>query len=356
LADRDEAPDRSVGAPHPREQTLLFGHAEAERVFLDAFRAGQLHHAWLVGGVEGIGKATFAYRAARFLLAHPDPTAAAVDAATSLFVDAGHPAARQLAVQSHPDVAIVRRGLKKDGKGYLSEIAVADIRRMLDLFETTSGAGGYRICIVDSADDLNASSANALLKMIEEPPPRSLFLIVAHAPARALATIRSRCRRLALRPLSPADVGAAIRSLGPPWSENAEPLLEQAANLSQGSVAKALSLLDADVIALIEAVQGVLDRLPHVQPGALLALAEALAGRANEDDFETAFGVIEGWIAAEVRSRAGEGAARLAPLVEVWEKNARATREAQVFNLDRRPLVISMFGDLAEAVRRSRAA
>jgi DNA polymerase III subunit delta' len=356
MAEVDDEPDRRPGAPHPRQQTALFGHEAAETALLDAYRAGQLHHAWLIGGAEGIGKATFAYRVARFLIAHPDPASRHVREARSLAVEAGHPAWRALAHRAHPDVAVLRRGWRKDGKGYMGDIAVGEVRRALDLFGSTAGAGGYRICIVDSADDLNASSANALLKVIEEPPARSLFLVVAHAPARVLATIRSRCRSLTLRPLGAADVVRALGSLGPPWSATAAADLGRAADLSQGSVGKALALLDADVVGLVEQVRAALDRLPEVQPAALYALAEVLAGRRAEEDFDTAFGVVTDWIADTVRARAGEGAACLAPLVEVWEKSARAAREARVFNLDRRPLVISMFGDLADAVRRSRAA
>lgn len=357
-AERDAGPepDRFEGAPHPREQRQLFGHEEAERAFLQAYRAGQLHHAWLIGGPQGIGKATFAYRAACFLLAHPDPAAAAVRDATTLAVASDHPVARKLAAQSHPDVAVVRRGLRRDGKGHSSEIGVGEVRRTLDLFGATAGAGGYRIALVDCAEDLNPSSANALLKIVEEPPRRSIFFILAHQPAGTLATIRSRCRMLRLHPLPTTDVERALRSLGQPWSDADPGTLARAADLSHGSVRRALTLLDEDTIALIERVRATLDRLPALEPQALYALAETLGGRSAVEAFETALNVTADWLAEAISMRAGEGARRLAPLVEVWEKSARAAREAEVFNLDRRPLVISIFGDLADAVRRSRAA
>lgn len=349
-------PDQFPGAPHPREQTVLFGHHEAEQAFLDAYRAGQLHHAWLVGGPEGIGKATFAYRAARFLFAHPDPDAAAVRNAADLAVARDDRAARKLAAQAHPDFAVLRRGLRKDGKGYSGETAIGEVRRPLDLFASTAGAGGYRVCIVDCAEDLNLSSANALLKLVEEPPEKSVFFIVAHQPARTLATLRSRCRKLPLRPLAAADVERALASLGPPWSQTAPDRIAHATSLSHGSVRRALTLLDKDAVALIARLRATLDRLPEIELKDLYGLAERLAGRDAAEDFGTALDVMAEWTAGTVRARAGEGARRLAPLVEVWEKNARAAREAEAFNLDRRPLVIAMFGDLAEAVRRSRAA
>src|SRR5205085_4519174 len=185
-----------------------------ELAFLNAIAAGRLHHAWLLGGARGIGKATLAYRVARYLLAGEGRVAVSQ---TTLDLEPSHPIARQVAARSHPDLAVVRRGLRKDGKGYSTEIAVEHVRRALELFGSTAGRGGYRICIVDAADDLNASSGNALLKVIEEPPPRSLFLIVSHNPQRLLPTIRSRCRKLMLRPLAEADLRSAIRSLGAPW-------------------------------------------------------------------------------------------------------------------------------------------
>lgn len=358
MADIDLGPEpgRFPGAPHPREQAELFGHEEAERAFLDTFKAGQLHHAWLIGGPEGIGKATFAFRAARFLLAHGTPGALDLSGPASLAVPPGHRAARQVAALSHTDLALVRRGLRGDGKGYSNVILVSDARRAIELFASTAGEGGYRVCIIDAADDLNASSANALLKMLEEPPPRSMFLIVAHAPARTLATLRSRCRRLMLRPLGAGDVRRAIKTLGAPWSEAPGAALDEAAALSQGSVRRALTLLDDNALALVQRARAVLDRLPEIDYPALHALAETCGGRGAEERFDRAFETIADWIAALVRSRAGEGARRLAPLVEAWEKGAREAREAGAFNLDRRPLIIAMVTDLAHALRRSRDA
>ncbi|MDJ1156793.1 DNA polymerase III subunit delta' [Chelatococcus sp. SYSU_G07232] len=348
--------DRLPGAPHPRERAVLFGHQEAEAAFLEAYRSGRLHHAWLLGGAEGIGKATFAYRVARFLLAHPDPAALEVRQAQDLSVPANHPVAHKVAALSHPDLTVLRRAPGTEKKGPSSIIPVDAARRALTMFGSTAGVDGYRICIVDSAEDLNLSSANALLKVIEEPPPRSLFLIVAHAPGRTLATIRSRCRRLMLRPLTQPDVVRALRSLGPPWDRAETAVIEHAAALAEGSVRRAVGLLDAETIALVERVRAVLERLPEQDLAGLYLLAEDLAGRDAEDDFAVVLETIADWIATTVRGRAGEGASRLAPLVEVWEKSARAAREAQVLNLDRRPLVLAIFGDLAEAVRRCRAA
>jgi DNA polymerase III subunit delta' len=343
-------PDQLEGTPHPREQAAFFGHGAAEAAFLEAIASGRLHHAWLIGGPEGIGKATLAYRVTRFLLGHGG---AVPPGAADLAVDPKHPAARQVAARSHPDLAVVRRGLRKDGKGYSSEIAVDHVRRALDLFTSTAGKGGYRICIVDAADDLNASSGNALLKVIEEPPPRSIFLIVSHSPQRLLMTIRSRCRRLQLRPLDEAELRAVIGSLGGPWTELEEETLVRAISLAEGSVRRAIEMLDEDKAAIVAATTALLADLPRLEMKRLIQLAEKISPRGGEGTVQLALDTAIGWVSRRLEARSGAGAARLAPLVEVCEKGARAAREAEIFNLDRRPVVISLFGDLADAIRRT---
>lgn len=349
MADAGSGPDQREGAPHPREQAQLFGHQEAEQAFLDGWRSNRLHHAWLLGGPEGVGKATFAWRAARFLLAHPDPAAPGADAIQSLHVAPDDRVFRQVASGAHPDVALVRRGLRKDGKGHSAEIAVADVRRALDLFEST--ASGWRVMIVDCADELNVAGANALLKAIEEPPARSICFLVSHAPARLLPTIRSRCRREAFRPLDDHSLKQAVRSLGAPWAEAGDADLQEAATLARGSVGLAIELLDGERRSLMRRAKGLLDMLPQQDLEETIALAELAAGRDGAGRFDIIMDVVLDWINGVVRSHAPLGARRLAPLVEVWEKSAQAAREAAAYNLDRRPLVLSMFGDLAGVIR-----
>src|SRR5262249_14973430 len=192
--------------PHPRETTAWFGHAEAERALLEAFRGGRIPHGWLIGGPSGIGKATLAYRMARFVLANPDPAARAVQAARSLAVPSDHPAARRVAAQSHTDLLVLERTPGPTG-ALRTVITVDKVRRTVRFCGATAGGGGWRICVGATADGLQApQAANALLKVLEEPPARALFLIASHAPGRLLATIRSRCRRLMLRPLDEEDV------------------------------------------------------------------------------------------------------------------------------------------------------
>jgi DNA polymerase-3 subunit delta' len=343
-------PDRFEGAPHPREQFAFFGHREGEDAFLDGLRSGRLHHAWLIGGGQGIGKATLAYRVARSIL---DPQMSRDRAIPSLDVPPDSHVARQVAALSHPNLSVLRRAPATDKKGPSATIPVEAVRRALGMFGSTAANGGYRVCIVDSAEDMTISSANALLKVIEEPPPRSIFLIVSHAPQRVLPTIRSRCRRLLLRPLENHDISAAIASLGSPWTDIPQDVLDQALLYGEGSVRRTLELLDAEKVAFIDQVTQLLNGLPKADTKQVLALAEALSRRDADDSYELALETVQRWVSERLHERAGLGASRLAPLVEVCEKIGRSAREIDVFNLDRRSFILTMFDDLADAVRRA---
>jgi len=349
--DQDIAePDQLEGAPHPREQFAFFGHREGEEAFIEGLRGARLHHAWLIGGPQGIGKATLAYRVARTVLdprKSRDPDVQTLDTAPEATV------ARQVAALSHPNLAVLRRAPATDKKAASSTIPVDAVRRALSMFGSTAADGGYRVCIVDSAEDLTTSSANALLKVIEEPPPRSLFLIVSHAPQRVLPTIRSRCRRLLLRPLDDADIRSAIASLGPPWSGMPQDVVDQALRYGEGSVRRTLELLDAEKVSFIEHVTGLLEGLPKTDIRQIYALAESLSRKDAEESYDLALETVQRWVTERLHARASLGASRLAPLVEVCDKIARSAREIDVFNLDRRPFILTLFDDLADAVRRT---
>ncbi|MFD0938333.1 XRE family transcriptional regulator, partial [Methylobacterium trifolii] len=191
-------------------------------------------HAWVVGGPPGIGKATLAYRVARRLLADPEGTAPW----PGLDVPMDHPAAKKIAALSHPNLVALRRHRVPTAKTLPTRISVDAVRKALELFASTAGTLGYRICIVDSAEDLNANAANALLKVLEEPPPSALFLILAHAPGRLLPTIRSRCRMLSLRPLPAGEVREVVAGFPAPFPAPDADALARAAALSEGSVAR----------------------------------------------------------------------------------------------------------------------
>lgn len=334
--------------PHPRETTAWFGHAEAERALLAAYRGGRIAHAWLIGGPHGIGKATLAYRMARFVLAHPDPSAPEVAAARTLAIAPDHPVARRIAAKAHGNLLLLERTIGDTGT-LRTVITVDEVRRSIGFFGRTAAEGGWRICVVDTADELQYPQAsNALLKVLEEPPPRALFLLASDAPGRLLATMRSRCRHLALRPLTAADVASAAGAALGRDAHDAE--IAEAATAADGSVARALMLLGGAALSVRERVTTLLAALPAVDPAALHALGDALA-RADEATFETFVDTVRDWLSAQL---AGGGAqpARLAQVAQVWEKLNRAAREVEVFHLERKPMVFAVFGLLADAARR----
>ncbi len=343
--------DRYEDAPHPRETLALFGHAAAERELLDAYRRNKMAQAWIIGGPEGIGKATLTWRLVRFLLAHPEPSAAAVQEAESLAVPADHPAARRIASLALADIFLLRREWNEKTKKHFTEIRIEDVRKIIQSFHQASGTGGWRVAIVDCADDLNRASANALLKLIEEPPERSLFLLIAHQPGRILPTIRSRCRKLMLGALSPEDTVAAVKNVGPPWSEAPESDLLVAAARADGSVREALRLLDGDGVAFDATLRRLFERLPQIDWLGAHMLADKLTGRDNEAAYETFMRATQRHLDARVRALAGSGAppARLAGYARAWDEIRDAARETEVFNFDKRALVLGVFERLARA-------
>jgi DNA polymerase-3 subunit delta' len=331
---------------HPRATLSLFGHAEAEATLLDAYRGGRIAHAWLFGGEQGIGKATLAYRMARFVLAHPDPAAPAVRKAQSLAVPSDHPVARRVAGQAHSDLLVLERTLNDKGK-LRQDIAVDDVRRSVSFFGSTAGEGGWRVAIVDSVEELNSAGANALLKVLEEPPPRALLLLVSNAPGRALATIRSRCRVLALRPLAADDVARAVSCLRGEEAESAD--IRAAAEAAEGSVRRALMFLEGDAMELRRQVVAQLELLPQLDWRALHALGDKLAG--TEAETLAAFmDAVNGWLSERLKLGPIESG-RMVRVAEAWDKINQAGRDTEEYNLDRKPFIFQVFGTLAGAAR-----
>ncbi len=331
----------------PSATTALFGHRDAEHTLLEAYRGGRLPHAWLILGPAGIGKATLAYRMARFVLAHPDPRAAAVQTAASLNVDAEHPVARRVAAQAQGDLLVLVRTINEKTGKLRQDIQVDDVRRTVRFFGATAGEGGWRIAIVNTVDELNTEGANALLKILEEPPQRALLLLVSHSMARVLPTIRSRCRLLPLRPLAAEDVARAAAAALGRSADDAD--VRAAGEVADGSVARALVLLDRDALELRSRILELLDRLPAVDPRALHALGDRLYG-VDAAPLRAFLDAVNGWLSARLADGRGDPA-RLNRVAQAWEKINSAARDAEEYNLERKPLVFSVFGTLAEAVR-----
>ncbi|MDP2410513.1 MAG: DNA polymerase III subunit delta' [Pseudolabrys sp.] len=340
--------DDDQALPLPRETLVLFGQAEAERALLDAYKSGRSPHAWLIGGPPGIGKATLAYRFARFVLAHPDPQSPAVQAATTLAVDPAHPVAHRIAAQAQGDLLVLERTINEQTGKLYTVIRVDDVRRTVSFFGSTPGEGGWRIAIVDAVDDLQREGANALLKVLEEPPARTLLLLISHAPGRELPTIRSRCRRLLLRPLGAADAALAAAAATGRAADGDD--VVQAAAAAEGSVSRALSLLDGPALALRQRVLDLFDQLPSPDPRALHALGDALGGT-DPRSLEAFMDLVNAWLSARLDSSARE-AGRAIRVADAWDKVNRVARDVETYNLERMPMVFAVFGALADAVRR----
>lgn len=336
--------------PHPRATTALFGHADAEQTLLAAYRSGRIPHAWLIGGPAGVGKATLAYRLARFMLAHPDPGAAEVQEASTLAVLPDDPTARRIAGDAHSDLLGLERVLSetsKDKTRLNTTIRIDQVRRTVSFFGSTAGEGGWRVAIVDSVDELEKEGENALLKILEEPPRRSLLLLVSHTPGRVLPTIRSRTRHLLLRPLAPEDVArAAALASG---RDGADAELREAAAAADGSVARALDLLDGPTLALRRQVLQLLAGLPEIDPRGLHALSDAIGGT-EPKTLAVFVDLVNRWL-SERLARDASSAAKAARTAHAYEAVNRAARDADAYNLDRKPLVFSVFGLLAEMAR-----
>jgi DNA polymerase-3 subunit delta' len=293
---------------------------------------------------------------ARYALARPeerDP------AARRLQVPPQSSAARQVLQLAHPGLLVLRRPYDLRTKRLLSIISVDEVRRLRGFLGLTGAGGGWRVVIVDSADELNANAANALLKSLEEPPPRALFLLVTSQPSGLLPTIRSRCRRLEVAPLSPEAIGAAILDNGSIDADDDDVAL--AARLADGSLRRAILLLQEDGIATYRAFARFASTVGDPDVAEMHALADSVSGRTADDAYYGFLDTVRAWLGRRVRGEAepvaeatpGQ-AVRAVPLArwaEVWEKVAQSSTEADDLNLDRKQVVLSILMSLARAVR-----
>lgn len=300
-------PDRVEGAPHPRETERLFGHASAEAAFLDAFNSGRLHHAWLITGPRGTGKATLAWRLARFLLATPAPGEGegmfgAPPPPESLDIDPEHPVSRRIRALSEPGLFLLRRGANDKGDRLSADIRVDEVRKLKGFFALSAADNGRRVVIVDSADEMNIPAANAVLKLLEEPPAGAVLLLVSHQPNRLLPTIRSRCRELRLSPLEADDLADALAATGEaPASDSAAAL----ADIAGGSVGEALRLLHLDGLAIYRDIVTIFEHAPRYDRARAIALAGTATGAANAPRYELILRLIELFLARLARTGAG---------------------------------------------------
>ncbi len=322
--------------PEPRENPLLFGHEAAQGQILDAMRGGRLHHAWLITGPEGVGKATLAYRFARRLLAGVRP-------GDTLALDPASPVFRRIAAGSHADLLTVEREWDEKKARLRGEIVVDDTRAVSAFLRLTPAEGGWRVVVIDGAEFMNRNAANAVLKMLEEPPPRAVLLLTCAAPGRLLPTIRSRCRRLGLQPLGPAEMAQALAEYLPEL-ETAE--RARLAELAAGSPGRALLLAEEKGLQLAALAEEVLAAIPSLPKLRAVTIAEQLGGRA-EDRFTPFMTLLRDGLGERVRRAARGSPDRLTALrplaewAELWQSLGRVQVETERLNLDRRQALLS---------------
>jgi DNA polymerase-3 subunit delta' len=369
-------PDQIEGAPHPSEAAILFGQSRAEADFLDAFTSGRLHSGWLISGPQGVGKATLAWRMAAFLLSQPlaadDDMFGAPPTPISLDVDDDNGDLRLLRAGAHPRLFVVRRTMNVTESGLQDQITMAALRghkggpnKLMEFLHQSAADGGRRVVIIDCADEMNPSVANSILKVLEEPPKNTFFLLVSHQPSRLLPTIRSRCRILRCGLLGADDVTAALAQ--------ADIVVDRGdvlTALSGGSVGEAIRLTNLDGLSLYSDLIFLFNGLPNFDRPRALKLADSCIGKAGVTRFALTLDLIDKFLARAARAglqgppttQAATGEALLLAKLAPHDAAARAwatlaqevterTRHGKAVNLDPAALILDTLFKIEKAAQ-----
>jgi len=349
--DEEELDPRETTS-HPRHTYQLTGHQKAEQKLLEAYKSGRFHHAWMLCGPQGIGKATLAYRLARFVLSHPDHNSPEVVKAQSLAIGPESPVSHRLEARAHSDLFVLQRQLNIKTKKLRPETSAEEARKLGHFYARTAGEGGWRICIIDAADDLNPTSANAILKILEEPPQKCLFIIIAHAPGRLLPTIRSRCLRLDLSPLSNDEVlqvvghGLLDPELNP---EEVSALIK----LSDGSPGKVMQLVTSQGARQFIRFQQMVAAPQGFSLTAQIAIAEEFQNKGSEIEFNIFADLLSAWLGHNAiiagQHKMNERANALAVCHSEFYNSIRTTN---ALNLDRRQTLMMAFEKIEQILAR----
>lgn len=357
-SDEPEAwPDIDGDRP-PRLTREIIGHDAAFADFTQSRSRGRLHHSWLLSGIKGIGKASFAYQVARHLLLKTP-----ADTPLHHCVPDTDPAMRLIDTGAHPDLFVLTRGYNRDTDKFRTEIAIDDVRRMKSFFQLSSAGANWRVCIIDSLDEMNKYSLNSLLKILEEPPEKSIFLLVSHRVGSVLDTIKSRSRQLEFRPLTCPQLEQLVSHHLP---ETPPEAMAAAAFLADGSAHMALTLAELGGFDLYRDLIALLDGLPRPDVEALHGFADRFGPRGDVKSFPVFCFLLSNWLHRALRSHidgqnlvpvfAGEDdvAARFVSrtntgaLLGLWEKITDDARQAEALNLDRKQIVLDWFTDMGD--------
>ena len=367
--------DQVEGAPHPRETQKLIGQERAEQHFLEVFGTGRLHHSWMISGPRGVGKATLAWTLARFLLVTPDPNqdggllGDSTVNPSSLDIMPDHPVARRVMAGAEPGIFALHRSYDEKRKRHKQMITVDEVRKLKSFFSLTATDGGRRIAIVDSADDLNTNAANALLKILEEPPENTLLLLISHQPSRLLPTIRSRCRELRLAQLSPEGVALAVQQAGIEIPKQQQQAL---ASLAAGSTGEAIRLLQLGGLGVYQSLIEVISSLPNLDQDRAMVISDQYAGKGSSEEFELFLSLSEvmlarlsrfGALSKEPEPEAAKGEQEVfsnlcpTPLAakrwaQVAQTISERLRHGRSVNIDPAALILDMFFKIEECALR----
>jgi len=341
--------DQIDGIPHPAENEQLVGHEDAVETMLTRYASGRMHHAWLLTGPRGIGKATFALKIAEHIFRYPSGS----DAPNQLEqFSVEDPVKGKIAACSHPNLLHMARPYNFKDKKFRTQLTVKEIRQTVPFFGTSRGEDGWRVAIVDAADDMNASASNALLKILEEPPERTVFFILAHSPAKVMVTIRSRCQQLALNSLAESQVLEVLERFGvlSGMGDADKQLLSKLAN---GSVRQGIILAEGEGLELYKRFENAVQNLKSPDWTEIHALADMVILKGREDNYRLLIEFAHKYIEELATGRKGDvqDISMLARWAQVWEKTRKSASIADSYNLDKKQVILNLFQHMGEAVR-----
>ena len=332
----------------PKDNAYLVGCEEAEKMFLDAWKNNSLHQSWLVSGIKGIGKTTFAYKIARFLLSDEKEKK---EDLSSLDISPESITFRQISKGAHPEFKIIERGyLKterqkivkaiKDGN-YMSDnelgelkrstvISVDDVRTINEFLSKKSADGKWRVVLVDSVDEMNSSSANAILKILEEPPHKVLILLISHNPGGLLPTIKSRCAKLHLKPLKENQVASLLRRYRSNLSED---VIKKIASISCGSIGKAISYADGNALEFYEKIYSLVTSGKKFKTAEMLAFCDEVVS--DENNYKLFKELVLKFLSEQARALN-----KLEDIADMYDRVVKTFRETENLNLDKRQTIM----------------